>query len=80
MLGNFMSLLPSAEFSFEIKCLKKYPVQAVDKVLQANIRCSWIKIWRLFAYKKNSTTFNLRICVFPQFVIFKFNVEPRFAN
>ena len=30
-----------------------------------------------FAFKMNSTTFNLRIGVFPQFVIFKFdrNVE-----
>ena len=27
MLGNFMSLLPSAEFSFEINCFQKYIFQ-----------------------------------------------------
>ena len=32
-----------------------------------------------FAFKKNLTTFNLRIGVFPQFVTFKFNVNPYLA-
>ena len=54
-------------------------VKAVDKVYQANIRCTWIKLCHLFAFKKNSTIFNLRIGVFSHFVIFKFNVDPRFA-
>ena len=53
-------------------------VQAVDKV-KANISCSWNKIWRRFEFTNNSTPFNLRIGVFSQFVIFKFNVDPRFA-
>ena len=54
-------------------------VQAVDKVKQANSRFCWIKIWRLIAFENNSTTLKLRICVFSQFVTFKFNVDPLLA-
>ena len=102
MLGNFMSLLLSAEFFSRSFALKIYPsgvrvecqtvwtqimpdifsliwVQAVAKFSRQIFDVIGSKYGVFLLFRKNSTTFNLRICVFPQFVIFMFNVDHRFA-